>query len=147
MDILNKDAPMKHTQSIPILVDNSMNRAFAIKYAIFGLFGLAGTLTSIPSITDIAGETVATIVAAVVMVSAFTCSVAAWRTEQGRFWQKLEIYSIIAFISFALVYNVCLVWLALNGDAGRVGVAVISTALLVMPFWRCRYLTKRVAAS
>lgn len=147
MDTLNKDPSMKHTQSIPILVDNSMNRAFAIKYAIYALFGFAGVLTSIPSITDVAGETVATIVAAVVMTSALICACAAWRTERGRFWQKLEIYSTISLISFVLVYNVCLVWLAVTGDMGRVGVAVISTALLVFPVWRCRYLAKRVAAN
>jgi hypothetical protein len=146
MDDLNT-APMKHTRSIPILVDNSLNRALSIKYAIFAMFGFTGILTGIPSIVEVSGYVVATIIAAVVMVTAGFASVATWNTEKGVGWQKLAIYSIIAFISFSLVYNVALIWLTLLGDAGRANVAVLATALLVMPVWHCRYLTKRVAAT
>lgn len=46
MDDLNKHGNMG-TRSIPILVDNSLNRAVAVKYAMISLFGLVSGLSRI----------------------------------------------------------------------------------------------------
>lgn len=137
----------RHTQPIPILVDNSLNKAYTIKYALFSLFGLAGFLTDIPAISEMSGETVASIVGAVIFISAGLASFAAWRTERGPYWRQLETYAAITFVSFASIYSFDLIWLASNGDPGRTAVAVLSLALMTMPIWRVRWLIRRARST
>lgn len=133
----------RHTQSIPVLVDNSLNRAIAIKYVIYALFGLAGMLTSIPSITELAGEASAAILSAIVMVTSVAASVAAWNSTKNVQWEKIEIFSTITMVCFLGVYNFALIYLSLMGDVDRINVAVIALGLLVIPIWRIRYLLKK----
>lgn len=135
--------PSRHTKPIPVLVDNSLNRAIAIKYVIYSLFGLAGVLTTIPSITQLAGEVSAVILAAIVMVTSIAAAVAAWNSARNAQWEKVEIFTTITMVCFIGVYNFALVYLSLGGDLDRVNVAVISSALLVIPIWRIRYLIKK----
>lgn len=135
----------KHnTKSIPILVDDSLNKAMSIKYAIFSLFGFAGIYTRIPAISEVSGNTVALITAVVVFLSAGVAAIAAWRCERGVKWRKLEIYSAEVFVPFAAMYAIALLWLSLVvGDDQRIGTTVLSMALLIMPIWRIRYLIRR----
>lgn len=131
------------TRPIPMLVDNGLNRAFAIKYAIYALFGLTGIFTRIPSVSEVSGEAVAQVVAACVFASAAIASVSAWNFQRGLRWWKAELYSTYFMISFILVYNVTLVYLTLSGDAQRMNLAVLALAFLVMPIWRVRDLIKK----
>lgn len=134
----------KHnTKSIPILVDDSLNKAMSIKYAIFSLFGFAGIYTRMPAISEVSGDTVALITAVVVFISAALASLAAWRCERGVKWRKLEIYSAEVFVCFSAVYAMTLLWLSLLGDDQRIGVTALTMALLIMPIWRIRYLIRR----
>lgn len=137
------DGMNRHTRAIPILVDNGLNRAIAIKYAIFSLFGLTGIITAIPSITELSTAFVAQIVSAVVFLSAGVACVAAWNSAKGDRWERVEIFSGITFISFATIYAFALIYLALMGDDNRVNAAVLTTALLVIPVWRVRYLIRK----
>lgn len=134
---------MTRTKPIPILVDNGINRAFAIKYLIYALFGLTGIFTHIPSVVEVAGVLVAQAVAVCVFLSAASASVAAWNFHRGLRWLKAEIYSTYFLISFVFIYNIALVYLTLSGDESRLNLAVIATALLVMPIWRVRDLIKK----
>lgn len=133
----------RHTQPIPVLVDNSLNRAIAIKYAIYALFGLAGVITNVPSIEQLAGQAIATVLAAIVMVSSVTAGVSAWNCAKNAIWERIEIFSTIVMVCFIAVYNFALIWLSILGDVGRINVAVIAMALLVIPIWRIRYLVRK----
>lgn len=134
---------MSRTKPIPVLVDNSLNRAFAIKYAIYALFGLTGIFTKIPSVMEVAGGVVAQIVAACVFLSAAVAALGAWRYQRGLRWMKTEIYATYFMISFVMIYNIALVYLTINGSTDRLNLAVLATALLVMPIWRVRDLIKK----
>lgn len=126
-----------------MLVDNGLNRAFAVKYAIYALFGFTGIFTKIPSLAEVSGGAVAQVVAACVFVSALAASVSAWNFQKGLRWWKAELYSTYFMMSFILVYNVALVYLTLSGDADRMNLAVLALAFLVMPLWRVRDLIKK----
>jgi hypothetical protein len=135
--------PVSRTKPIPVLVDNSLNRAFAIKYIVYALFGFTGIFTQIPSVAEVAGGTVAQIVAGCVFLSSAIASVGAWGYQRGLRWMKAEIYATYFMISFVMIYNIALVYLTLNGSTDRLNLAVLATALLVMPIWRVRDLIKR----
>lgn len=139
---MNKEN-MTKTKSIPILVDNGLNRAFAIKYAIYALFGFTGIFTHIPSVEAVVGTAVATTVAACVFLSSTAASIAAWNFRRGLRWWKAELYSTYFLISFVLIYNVALIYLTAVGSESRLNLAVVATALLVMPIWRIRDLIKK----
>lgn len=141
MDDLSKDMP--RTKAIPILVDNGLNRAFAIKYAIYSAFGLTGIFTQLPSVEQVTGLLVATIVAACVFLSGLVASVSAWNFHRGLRWWKAELYSTYFLISFVLIYNIALIYLTATGSESRLNLAVVATALLVMPIWRIRDLIKK----
>lgn len=130
----------RNTRPTPILVDNSLNIAFAIKYFIYFMFGVSGFVVSVPSITEFAGEVVATLTTAIVGVAALISSVCAYLSHKSLKYQKVEFYSTIVLISFVLVYDGSIIALAFAGDDGRINLAIIATALLVMPIWRLRYL-------
>lgn len=133
----------RHTQPIPILTDNSLNRAIAIKYVIFSLFGLAGFLTDIPAIRELSGEGVASVVGFIVFISAAVCALSAWKSERGERWRRAEIYASFFFFAATSIYSMDLIWLAVTGSTGRIGVALLSIALLVIPIWRTRWLIRR----
>ena len=131
------------TRSVPILTDNSLNRAFAVKYAIYSLFGLSGLITHIPSIAAVVGEVIATFLAGVVFISSALASVSAWHSVKGGAWVKRELYATIVLVSFVAVYNITLIYLAAIGSTSRINLAIIASALLVMPIWRIRYILKK----
>jgi hypothetical protein len=133
-----------HTKSIPILVDNSLNRAFAIKYAVFAGFGLSAVFFGLPSVSELWGGGLAFITGIMVFLSAAAAGVAAWYTERGIRWQKAGIYCGYGFIFSAGLYAVALMILTFQGDGRRASAAIISLALLVMPIWYIRYLIRRV---
>ncbi len=135
-----------HTRSIPILVDNSLNRAFAVKYAVFAAFGLSAIFFGVPSIAELWSHTVANITGFMVFISATTAALAAWNTEKHVRWRKVGIYAGYAFIFSGALYDIALVILAFAGDDRRVSAAIISAALIVMPIWYVRYLIRRVKA-
>lgn len=137
----------RHTRPLPILVDNSMNRAFAVKYALFSLFGAAGFLTDIPAITEMSGQAVASVVGFIVFTSAGITSLAAWNSEKFKEWRKFEIYSTYFFLASVGIYSIDMIWLAFSGSHGRIALAFLSLALLVMPVWRLRYLIRRTRSN
>lgn len=137
----------RHTRPIPVLIDNSLNRAIALKYALFSLFGLAGFLTDIPAISDMSGEAVASVVGFIVFMSAGLCSLSAWHTEKGREWRKFEIYTSYFFLASVGIYSIDMIWLAVTGSQGRIALAFLSLALLVIPVWRTRWLIRRTRAN
>lgn len=130
------------TKSLPVLTDNSLNRAFSVKYAIYSAFGLSGIITHIPSLSLIAGEAVATILAAVVAVAGALASIAAWNFIKGGKWIKREFYATIFLVSFVGMYDIALIILTFLGEGDRLNLAIIASALLVMPIWRIRYILK-----
>lgn len=134
---------MSRTKPIPVLVDNGLNRAFSIKYAIYSLFGLTGIFTHIPSLAEVSGDLAAQIVAVCVFLSAGCAAVFAWNNHRGLRWLKAELYSTIFLVSFVAVYNTALVYLSITGDVQRTNLAVVATALLVMPIWRIRDLIRK----
>jgi hypothetical protein len=131
------------TKPIPVLVDNGINRAFAVKYLIYAVFGFTGIFTHIPSVVEVSGVLVAQAVAICVFLSAGIASLSAWNFHRGLRWMKAEIYSTYFLVSFVFIYNVALVYLTLNGDETRLNLAVLATALLVMPIWRVRDLIRK----
>ena len=133
----------RHTRSIPILVDSSLNRAIGIKYVIYAVFGLTGIFTHIPSVAELTGAGVATVMAVLVMVFATSAAIGAFKSIQSERWERVELHSTIALISFVSVYNFSLIYLAITGSEGRVNLAVLATALLVMPIWRVRYIIRK----
>lgn len=126
------------TKQVPVLVDNSLNRAFALKYAIYALFGVSGVVTHIPSLAIVAGEAAATILAGTVAVSGILASIAAWNSIKMGVWVKRELYATIVLVAFVGVYDIALVILTILGVGDRLNLAIIATALLVMPGWRIR---------
>lgn len=130
------------TKSLPVLTDNSLNRAFSVKYAIYSAFGLSGVVTHIPSIALVAGDFIATLVAGIVAVSGALASLSAWNFIKGGKWLKRELYATIVLVAFVLVYDIALIYLATQGEGNRINLAIIATALLVMPSWRMRYILK-----
>jgi uncharacterized membrane protein YidH (DUF202 family) len=140
---MNHEHTSRRTSPIPVLVDNGLNRAFGIKYFVYALFGFTGIFTHIPSLEALTGAAVAQIVAICVFVSSLAAGVAAWNFQRGIRWMKAEVYSTYFMISFVLIYNAALVILTLNGDTDRLNLAVLATALLVMPIWRVRDLIKK----
>lgn len=132
----------RSTKSQPILVDTSLNKAFAVKYAVYALFGLSGVVTHIPSLAFIVGEVAATVLAGIVAVSGALASVAAWNSIKLGKWVKRELYATIVLVVFVAVYDIALIYLAVIGEGNRINLAIIAAALLVMPFWRIRYILK-----
>lgn len=126
------------TKQVPVLVDNSLNRAFALKYAIYALFGVSGVVTHIPSLAIVAGEAAATILAGTVAISGVLASIAAWNSIKKGVWVKRELYATIVLVAFVGVYDAALVILTILGVGDRINLAIIATALLVMPGWRIR---------
>lgn len=133
--------PSRHK---PILVDDSLNRAFAIKNTIYLIFGISGIVTHIPSLAIIAGEIPAMILSAIVALSAAGAAVSAWNSMKGEIWVRRELWATIVMVAFVSMYSIALVILAINGVGNRVNLAIISSALLVMPAWRITYLLKKI---
>lgn len=132
------------THPIPILVDNGLNRAFSIKYFVYAAFGFTGIFTHVPSIEILVGTAVAQVISICVFLSSLAAAIAAWNYQRGIRWMKAEIYSTYFMISFVVIYNIALVVLTFSGDTDRMNLAVLATALLVMPVWRVRDLIKKV---
>lgn len=126
----------------PVLVDNSLNIAFSIKYAIYALFGLTGMIVHIPSLAAVAGEAVATFLAFVVAVSGAAASVCVANSGKSDRWVRWEFITTFTLVAFVAVYNICLIYLAVIGAGSRVNLAVIATALLVLPVWKLYYILK-----
>lgn len=139
----NENMIPRHTQSIPILVDNSLNKAMAIKYVIFALFGLAGVVSRLPTVAEFIGGALASFTSAIVCISAAFAAMGAWNSTKGNHWEKVEIYSAIIFVSFSAIWAMASVWLFVAGAADRITSVPLSLALLVMPIWRIRYLIKK----
>lgn len=129
--------------SKPLLVDNSINKAFAVKNFIYMLFGISGIVTHIPSVSLIAGEAIATVLAGIIAVSSAVASVCAWNFLKSERWQRWELYSTITMLSFVVVYVGALIYLAAIGEGNRINLAIIATALLVMPLWRARFILRK----
>lgn len=130
------------TRQVPVLVDNSLNRALAIKYAIYAAFGLSGVITHIPSLAIFAGEAAASFLAGVVCVSGILASVASWHSVQQGVWIRRELYATIVLVVFVGIYDLALIVLTILGIGDRVNLAIIAAALLVMPSWRIRWILK-----
>lgn len=126
----------------PLLVDSSLETAFAIKYWIYAAFGFLGATFSTPSIEAVAGDTVARIISTVVFVSAGIAAVSVKRSFAHPRWMKVELYSTIALVSFVGMYCVSATILALGGDERRVSLSMIAAALVVLPIWRILQLVK-----
>lgn len=132
-----------HTKPAPVLTDNSLNRAFAIKYAIYAAFGVSGVITHIPSLAIVAGEAAATVLAGVVGLAGVLASISAWNSLRGGVWVKRELYATITMCAFIAMYDLALVALSIAGVGDRVNLAIIAAALLVMPIWRIVWMLKK----
>ena len=139
---INVRSLFPHGRSLPVLTDNSLNVAFAIKYFIYALFGISGVAIAVPSFAEVAGGVAALVLAAIVAVSASIASVAAFMHQKNTEWMKLEFYSSCVMVIFVGLYSGSLIYLSITGDANRINLAIIATALLVMPIWRLRFLYK-----
>lgn len=135
-----------HTQPAPVLADNSLNRAFAVKYAIYAAFGVSGVITHIPSLAIIAGEAAATILAGVVALTGVLAAISAWNSIAGGVWVRRELYATITLCAFIAMYDIALYILSIVGVGDRINLAIIATALLVMPLWRIRWILKNSRA-
>lgn len=127
----------------PMLVDNSLNRAFSVKHLIFAVFGISGIITSIPSISIVAGEFIATIISGIITVAAVVAAYFSWNFLRGPRYQRWELYSTITVVVFVGVYVANLIYLAVIGEGNRINVAVIASALLVFPVWRIKFILKK----
>lgn len=127
----------------PILVDESMNIAFAVKYAIYALFGFAGIFFAVPSIAEVAGGPAARVISALVFLLSTVACVSTYRSLNSSRWERVEFYSTIGLISFVAVYDAAAIWLTILGSTGRLNLAIIASALLVFPGWRVYYIYKK----
>ena len=130
------------TRQVPVLVDNSLNRALSLKYAIYAAFGLSGVITHIPSLAIVAGEAAASLLAGIVMVSGILASISAWHSVEQGVWIKRELYATIVLVTFVGVYDIALIALTFLGVGDRLNLAIIAAALLVMPSWRIKHILK-----
>lgn len=135
--------PHVHQNAKPLLVDNSLNRAFAIKYGIYAVFGFSGMVSHVPSIALVAGQLVATIVGGIIGVAGVWAAASAWNFMKSPRWQRSEVYATVTLVAFVSVYVATLLYLAAIGEGSRLNLAIIATALLVMPIWRIRYIIKK----
>lgn len=126
----------------PLLVDDSLNKAFTVKYVIYALFGLSGVLVGIPSITIVAGEWASTLLAAIVAVSSTLAAIASWHSIKGGKWVGRELYATIIAVVFLGVYSVTLIVLALQGVGNRSNLAIIALAFLVFPIWKILFILR-----
>lgn len=134
----------KPTRRIPVLTDSSLDRAFSVKYGIYALFGLSGLLTHIPSIAKFAGEWAAMVLSSIVMLAGVIAAVAAWNSAHHPRWMRAEFFATITLVTFVAMYDIALIFLATQGDVNRINLAIIASALLVMPIWRIRHLMKQI---
>ena len=126
-----------------MLVDNSLNVAFAIKYFIYAAFGASGVFSVIPSVALVGGVTAARALGLVVFVLGVAVGTSALKSLSSVKWERREFYGTIALIAFIGMYNASLIYLALHGIGDRVGLAIIATALLVFPIWKLRYILRK----
>lgn len=127
----------------PVLVDDSLFKAFSIKYFIYAVFGLSGLLVAVPSIAETAGEFSARAISATIMVLGALSAFAVLRAIDSTGWERVEFYSTIGLISFVAMYDVSAIYLAALGSDSRINLAIIASALLVMPLWRVRWILKK----
>lgn len=131
------------TRQVPVLVDNSLNRAFALKYAIYAAFGVSGLLVGVPSFAAISSQLVAFVLAGVVAISSILASISVWHSVVGGIWVKRELYATIVMITFVGFYDAALFYLTIfEGSSERTSAAVISLALIVLPIWRIRHILR-----
>jgi hypothetical protein len=120
----------------PVLTDSSLNLALSVKYIVFSAFGFSGMITAIPSVTEVAGALAAQALGAFIGLLGIIAAVATIRSVRSSFWEDIELYSTISLIAFVSMYNACLIYLTVQGIGDRANLAIIATALLVMPVWR-----------
>lgn len=131
------------TKNVPILVDNTLNRFLAVKYGVYSCFGISGVIVHVPSLSIVAGDAVAMLLAGIVAVSAALASISAWNSARGGKWDRRELLATIVMVSFVAVYNIALIYLTVIGEGNRINLAILATALLVMPIWRLTDIIKR----
>lgn len=127
----------------PMLVDESLNWAFAVKYFIYALFGLAGAISSIPAIALLAGDAVATTVGSIIALAAAVASFSTLRASHNKVAKMLEFYSTVILVVFIMVYIFALSYLAIQGDHDRIAVAVIASGLVVLPCWKLSWIIRK----
>lgn len=128
----------------PVLTDSSLNIALSIKYIIFATFGVSGTLSAIPSVTEVAGVAAAQALGVGIGIFGVLAAIATIRAVKSAGWEKAELYLTIALVSFVSMYNACLIYLTVQGVGDRANLAIIATALLVMPVWRILSIIKKL---
>lgn len=131
----------------PVLTDSSLNVALSVKYIIFATFGFSGMITAVPSVTELAGVLAAQALGGAIGLLGIFAAVATIRSVKSLNWETVELYVTISLIAFVSMYNVCLVYLTVHGSESRVGLAIIATALLVMPVWRVLSIIKKLRNS
>lgn len=127
----------------PVLTDSSLNVALSVKYIVYSAFGFSGMLVAIPSIAEVAGPLAAQLLGAIVGLLGILTAVATVRSVKSPKWETAEMYSTIALIAFIGMYNACLIYLTVHGIGDRANLAIIATALLVMPVWRVISILKK----
>jgi len=131
----------------PVLVDTSLNYAFAIKYLFYAGFGIAGTIFSVPVIANVGGSYYEAGWCFAISVLAVISAVQVWKN--ARLYvpirsMKREIYSTLPMNVLLSFYAIFMTYLSVQGDTGRVSLAVLAYALIVMPTWRVLYLIGRI---
>lgn len=127
----------------PMLVDESLNWAFAVKYFIYAFFGVAGAIANIPSVSILAGSAVATTLGVIIGLSAAAAGVSTLRAGRSKVAEMWEFYSTVTMVAFVTVYISALIYLAIQGDHDRVAVAVIASALIILPCWKLSWIIRK----
>jgi hypothetical protein len=130
-------------QISPVLVDQTLNWAFAVKYFIYAIFGLAGAIVSFPGVTALAGSLVATTLGAIIALSATVAGFSTLRAGTSKRAEMWEFYSTVTLVAFILVYISSIVYLATLGDHNRIALAVIASALVVLPCWKLSWIIRK----
>lgn len=126
----------------PVIVDDSLTRAFTVKYTIYFLAGVAAAFAVPPSISEVTSR--AYVVFWVLGLAATAGASAVFSLKDK--WQRREMISTGLLLCFLASYTIALVATMFGSEnpGTRLVLAVFTTSFLVFPFWRARYLYRRL---
>lgn len=127
----------------PVLVDETLNWAFAVKYFIYAFFGLAGALSSIPSVAALAGSLVASTLGIIIALSATVAGISTLHATRSKRAEMWEFYSTVTLVAFIMVFISSIVYLAFQGSHQGMSLAVIASALIVLPCWKLSWTIRK----
>ncbi|AGY47144.1 holin/anti-holin [Clavibacter phage CN1A] len=130
-----------------MLVDTSLNYAFAIKYLVYAIFGVVGTIFSVPVIANVGGTYYESIWCFSITILAVLSAYRVWKNAKLAVSvrdMKKEIWLTLPMNILLSLYGIFMTVLVLNGDLTRLSLAVLAYALVVMPTWRVVFLVGNI---